>query len=160
MIQFIYNISIYIFIKQTLFFVTYRYYPEIYKTLTIRPDNLYVIIKVEHLKFLYNKLKNEFLFIKNRIVKYYNIKRMKKLSFKKKDKMYLFYKNIIIKRPNDKLNFKKFESFIIICKISEYNYKLSLFKTMQIHSIFYISLFEFILESTEIQKRRIEVVFY
>ncbi len=55
---------------------------------------------------------------------------MKRLSFKKKDKVYLLYKNIIIKRPNDKLDFKKFGFFIIAYKILEYNYELSLFKTI------------------------------
>ncbi len=75
---------------------------------------------------------------------------MKRPSFEKRGKVYLLYKNIIIKRPNDKLDFKKLGPFTIIQKISKNNYKLSLPKTIQIHSIFYISLFEFILKSTEI----------
>ncbi len=62
------------------------------------------------------------------MVKYYNIKKIKGLSFEKGNKMYLLYKNIIIKQSNNKLDFKKFGFFIIIYKISEYNYKLSLFK--------------------------------
>ncbi len=101
-----------------------------YKISTIGLNNLYIVIKIKHFKFLYNKFKNEFIFVKDWIIKYYNIKRMKKLSFEEEDKMYLFYKNIIIKRSNDKLDFKKFELFIIIYKISKHNYKLSLFKTM------------------------------
>ena len=64
--------------------------------------------------------------------------------------MYLFYKNIIIKRSNDKLNFKKFGLFIIMRKISKFNYKLSLSKTIKIHSIFYISLFKLISKSIKI----------
>jgi len=44
--------------------------------------------------------------------------------------MYLYYKNIIIKRPNNKLDFKKFVFFIIVYKILEYNYKLLLSKTI------------------------------
>ena len=55
---------------------------------------------------------------------------MKRPSFEKGDKVYLFYKNIIIKQLNDKLNFKKFRPFIIIRKILELNYKLSLSKTI------------------------------
>ncbi len=47
-----------------------------YKILTIGLNNLYVVIKAEYLKFLYDKLKNEFLFVRDRIAKYYN----KKLS--------------------------------------------------------------------------------
>ncbi len=64
------------------------------------------------------------------MAKYYNIKRMKRPSFEKKSKMYLLRKNIIIKRSNDKLDFKKFGLFIIIYKISKLNYKLSLSKTI------------------------------
>jgi len=95
-------------------FVNYRFHFIIYKIPTIGLDNLYVAIKVEHLKFLYDKLKNEFLFIKNRMIKYYNIKRIKGPSFEKGDKVYLFHKNIVTKRPNDKLDFKKFRLFIIV----------------------------------------------
>ena len=101
-----------------------------YKISTIGLNNLYITIKAKHLKFLYDRFKNELSFVKNRMVKYYNIKRMKKPSFEKGDKAYLFRKNIIIKRLNDKLDFKKFRSFIIIYKISKYNYKLLLPKTM------------------------------
>ncbi len=64
------------------------------------------------------------------MTKYYNVKKIKEPSFKKGDKIYLFYKNIIIKRPNDKLNFKKFELFTIIYKILKLNYELSLLKTI------------------------------
>ncbi len=64
------------------------------------------------------------------MAKYYNIKRMKRLSFKKRGKVYLFYKNIIIKWPNNKLDFKKFRPFIIVRKILENNYELSVLKTM------------------------------
>src|SRR6266699_2422815 len=109
-----------------------------YKIPIVRLNNLYTIIKAKYLKFLYNKFKNKLLFIKNRMTKYYNIKKIKRLSFKKKtkyiyyikiilqkkNKIYLFRKNIIIKRPNNKLNFKKFRFFIIIYKILKYNYKL------------------------------------
>ncbi len=48
------------------------------------------------------------------MTKYYNIKKIKRPSFKKKDKVYLFCKNIIIKRSNDKLDFKKLGPFIIV----------------------------------------------
>ncbi len=100
--------------KQTPFFTIYRYYLKIYKILTIGLNNLYVVIKIEYLKFLYDKFKNEFSFVKDRMIKYYNNKRMKRSSFKKRNKVYLFYKNIIIKQSNDKLDFKKFGPFIII----------------------------------------------
>ena len=91
-----------------------RYHFKIYKISTIKSNNLYIIIKAEYLKFLYNRFKNELLFIKDRIAKYYNIKRMKRLSFEKGNKVYLLYKNIIIKQSNNKLDFKKFGLFTVI----------------------------------------------
>ena len=91
-------------------------------------NNLYIIIKIKYFKFLYDKFKNELLFVKDRIITYYNIKRIKRLSLKKN--IYLLYKNIITKRSNNKLDFKKFEFFIIIYKILKYNYKLLLSKTI------------------------------
>src|SRR6266699_227826 len=110
---------IYKVIKQTLFFTNYGFYPTIYKTSVIGLNNLYTVIKIEYLKFLYNRLKNELLFVKDRMIKYYNIKKMKGLFFEKGGKVYLFYKNIIIKQSNDKLDYKKLGPFIIIRKISE-----------------------------------------
>ena len=71
--------------------------------------------------------------------------------------MYLLYKNITTKRSNDKLDFKKLRLFVINKKILENNYKLSLLKTMRIHSIFYISLFKPTPKSTQPQKGRIEI---
>jgi len=121
---------IYKITKQTLFFANYRFHLIIYKTPMIGLNNLYITIKVKHFKFLDNKFKNEVSFVKDRIVKYYNIKKIKGLSFEEGDKVYLFYKNIIIKRLNNKLDFKKFGFFIIIQKILKNNYKLLLFKTL------------------------------
>jgi len=76
------------------------------------------------------------------MAKYYNIRKIKRLSLKEGDKAYLLYKNITTKRPNNKLDFKKLGPFVISRKISKNNYKLSLPKTMYIHPIFHISLFE------------------
>ena len=77
---------------------------------------------------------------------------MKRPSLKEGDKTYILYKNITTKRPNDKLDFKKFGLFIINRKISENNYKLSLPKTIRIHPIFHISLLEPTPKSAQPQK--------
>ncbi len=55
---------------------------------------------------------------------------MKGSSFEEGGKTYLFYKNITTKQPNNKLDFKKFGPFTITYKISKYNYKLLLPKTI------------------------------
>ncbi len=63
-----------------------------YKISRIKPDNLYTVIKVEYLKFLYNRFKNELSFVKNRMAKYYNIKKIKDYLSKKKTKCIYFIK--------------------------------------------------------------------
>jgi hypothetical protein len=73
---------------------------------------------------------------------YYNPKRMKGLSFKEGDIIYLATKNISIKRPSKKLNYKYIRPYKIIQKISENNYKLDLPPKVKLHPIFHIALLE------------------
>ena len=62
---------------------------------------------------------------------------------KKKDKVYLLWKNIEITRSSSKLNYVKIRSFRIIRSIKRVSFKLKLLKDMQWkHSVFYISLLE------------------
>jgi hypothetical protein len=61
------------------------------------------------------------------------------LSLKKK-KVFLLWQNIKTKRLSKKLNYKKLELFKILKSIKNINYKLYLFKTMRIHSIFHVLL--------------------
>ena len=62
--------------------------------------------------------------------------------FKKKKKIYLLQKNIIIKKLNNKLDFKKLGPYKIIRKINKINYKLILliYRGRLIYFIFYILL--------------------
>ena len=54
--------------------------------------------------------------------KYYNQKRLKKLTFSEKNMVYLATKNIITKKPNKKLDHKYLKLYKIIKRISENNY--------------------------------------
>lgn len=83
-------------------------------------------------------------FVVERNIYYYNRKYNQELILKEKDKIYLFWKNIETKKPNTKLDYKKLKLFKIK-KIKEFlNYKLTLSKSMNIYSIFYISLFKLV----------------
>ena len=70
---------------------------------------------------------------------YYNKKCSIKFTFKKKNKVYLLHYNIKIKWLNNKLNYKKLKFFKIKKILELINYKLILFKIINIYSIFYIS---------------------
>jgi len=61
-----------------------------------------------------------------------------KLIFKEGNKIYLLRCNIKMKRLNNKLNYKKLESFRIKKILKLVNYKLILFKIINIYLIFYI----------------------
>ena len=54
--------------------------------------------------------------------KYYNQKRLKKLTFSERNMVYLAIKNIIIKRPNKKLDHKYLGPYKVTKRISENNY--------------------------------------
>lgn len=62
-----------------------------------------------------------------------------KIYFKKKDKVCLLRRNIKIKQKNNKLNYTKLKSFVILKIKKLINYKLNLSALMKIHLIFYIS---------------------
>ena len=73
---------------------------------------------------------------------YVNSKRIKGLSLKEGDKVYLVQRNIKTKRLSNKLDYKKLRPFPITQVISKTNYRLSLPITMKIHPVFHISLLE------------------
>ena len=54
--------------------------------------------------------------------------------------VYLATKNIIIKKPSKKLDYKYIEPYKVIKKILKNNYKLNLPPKVKIHLIFYIFL--------------------
>ena len=56
--------------------------------------------------------------------------------------MYLLRKNVVTKRPSDKLDHKKLRPFEIIEVKGLVNYRLKLLKTIKIHLTFYIYLLE------------------
>ena len=72
--------------------------------------------------------------------KYYNQKRLKGLTFSEESMVYLAIKNIIIKRPSKKLDYKYLGLYKVTKRISENNYQLDLPPKVRIYPIFYISL--------------------
>ncbi|KAK3401505.1 hypothetical protein B0T20DRAFT_337680, partial [Sordaria brevicollis] len=56
-------------------------------------------------------------FIRNKINRYYNYTKLLTPIFKEGDKIYFLRRNIKIKRPNNKFDFKKIKLFKIIKKI-------------------------------------------
>ena len=83
---------------------------------------------------------------------YQNKKKKMTFQLKKRNKVFLFTKNLKIKKSNKKLNHVKVEPFLIKNQKSKINYKLELFKNTRVYSIFYISLLKLIDFNTFIQE--------
>ena len=76
---------------------------------------------------------------------YYDRYRLEGPCLERGDKVYLSARNLRIKRPSEKLDFKKLGPFVIEEKISTSNYQLLLLDTMKVRTnVFYISLLELV----------------
>ena len=88
-------------------------------------------------------LKEELEFVRTRIKRFYDKNRLEGPRLEKGGKVYLISRNLHIKRPNRKLDFRKTGSFKVSKKILENNYALALPATMRLRTnVFYISLLE------------------
>lgn len=82
---------------------------------------------------------------------YINKKRTTKLILKKREIIYLFRRNIKIKRSSNKLNYTKLELFRIKEKLELIIYRLELTKEIRIYSIFYIFLLKLVLDNARLE---------
>ncbi len=94
------------------------------------------IEKIAILKKIYNNI----LKIQEKSIKYQNKKRKTVSQLKKRNKIYLFTKNLRTKKLNKKLNYIKIRLFFVKKTKKSINYKLDLFKNAKIFSVFYILL--------------------
>ena len=72
--------------------------------------------------------------------KYYN-KKWWNIMFKSEQKVWLYVKNIFIKKLLQKLNWLCYELYRILKQLKNQIYKLKLLKTLNIHNVFHVSLF-------------------
>src|SRR4051795_8789422 len=75
-----------------------------------------------------------------RMAYYYDRKYAQLPSLKEGDKVWLLRKNITLKRPNKKLDYKNLGPYPIKKKLSEEIYKLNLLKYLGIHPTFQVLL--------------------
>jgi hypothetical protein len=102
-------------------------------------------LQVLDLKVFHKKLAADLVFFTKRIISYYDRYYNIEPTLKERNKVYFIQRNIQIKQPSIKLDYKKLGLFKIKRIIRLVNYKLVLPKTMNIHPVFHISLLELIL---------------
>jgi len=91
-------------------------------------------------------------FIAKKLRIYYNKTRFKNITLKKENKVYLLTRNITIKKPSKKLNYKKIRLFKIKKSIKGISFKLDLFKIIKIHLMFYALFFKLANNRTPVTK--------
>jgi hypothetical protein len=69
-------------------------------------------------------------------------KRIIRLTFKERDKVYLLQANLRTKKLSNKLNSLRVGLFKVLAKTRPVNYKLKLLLLIKIHLVFYVKLLE------------------
>jgi transposase InsO family protein/murein DD-endopeptidase MepM/ murein hydrolase activator NlpD len=141
MAQFAYNSADTSTTKMSPFYANYMHEPEAYREPISGIEAQTATEKATKIRKLHKELRQELLFVQERMTIYANKKRLKGPTLEEGDKVYLLRKNIKTKRPSDKLDYKKIGPFRITEKLSEVNFRLSLPKTRR-HAVFHISLLE------------------
>jgi hypothetical protein len=100
------------------------------------------VIHNNKLKDLYQQLVVDIEFGNIRIIEYVNKKHNIKPLLKKRDKVYLFRKNIKTKQLSTKLDFKKLGLFRISEQIRTINFRLELLENSKLYLVFYVILLE------------------
>ena len=128
----------------TSFFANHEYNINLFqesKKAMILTEQVNII--VTEMQTLYRELKQDIEFLLHRSAFYHNKHHAEASMLKKKNKVYLLWKNIEIIRSSNKLNYVKIRSFKIIRNIKEVSFELKLLKDIQWkHSVFHISLLE------------------
>ena len=150
--QLTYNTSINQIIDMTLFFTNHEYNINLFlesKKATVLTEQ--VNITVTDMQKLHKKLKKNIEFLSHQSVFYHNQHRSEESMLKKKDRVYLLWKNIKTTRSSSKLDHIKIKSFRIIRSIKEISFKLKLSEEMsRKHSVFHIFLLK--LASAEVSE--------
>ena len=108
-------------------------------------------IKADKMSALYVMLRDKLEFVRGRIKEHYDKHRLEGPRLERGDKVYLILRNIRIKRPSKKLDFKKIRLFKVDERVSNNNYRLLLLVTIRLRTyVFYILLLELALKNVRL----------
>ena len=136
------------------FFANHNYDTKLFLILKeakiwVEKTNIYI----KELYRLYKELSINIEFLSHYSAIYYNKYHAEASMLKKRDKVYLLWKNIETTRSSSKLNHVKIRSFRIIRNIKEVSFKLKLSESMQQkHSMFHVLLLKLASDSILVLK--------
>ena len=140
--QFAYNSARTETTKVSPFYANYGFQPEAYREPGVEASSEQARLKAEQIPAMQGMLRKELEFVRERMTKYANQRRLKGPTLKEGGVVYLLRRNIRTKRPSDKLDYKKLGPFKIKRQVSTVNYELELPDGMRIHPVFHVSLLE------------------
>ncbi|KAL2125782.1 hypothetical protein VTI74DRAFT_2758 [Chaetomium olivicolor] len=139
--QLAYNTTVTETTKVTPFFANFGYEADLRQGPEVTVPR--AAVKAEQMHALHDRLKQELEFVRDRMKRYYDKKRLEGPRLGRGDKVYLVSRNLRTKRPSKKLDFKKIGPFKIEEKVGNTNYRLSLPAAMRLRTnVFHISLLE------------------
>ena len=107
----------------------------------------------ERIKIYYDKYYSPGLILKKG-VHFDDENRVEGPTLREGDYVYLFSRNLHLKRPSAKLDFKKYGPFRIIKKVATSNFELDLLATMKVRTkVFYVFLLELALRKVLLEKK-------
>jgi hypothetical protein len=110
----------------------------------------------EQMKVYYDKYYSLGLVLKKGVY-FDDDERVEGLTLREGDYVYLFSRNLYLKRPSAKLDFKKYKLFCIVRKVVTFNFELNLPTTIKVRTkVFYVSLLELALKKVLLE-RKVEV---
>jgi hypothetical protein len=112
------------------------------RTIEVLAKNPAAAVTAFDLQQIHKDLRLELMFCRQQITKYANCKRIKGLTLKKGDKVYLLWRNIKLNKLTKKLDAVKLGPFKILRQKGPVNYELELLKKMHILLTFHVSLLE------------------
>ena len=130
--QIVYNTSVNQITGIMSFFANHEYNTNLFqesREATVLTEQ--VNITATEMQVLHKKLKQDIKFLLHRSAFYHNKHHAEASMLKKRNKVYLLWKNIETTRSSNKLNHVKIRSFKIIRNIREASFELKLLKDMQ-----------------------------
>jgi transposase InsO family protein len=141
--QFAYNTAYNESTKLTPAYANFGFTPDAYHDKrdpkTINPA---AILKADELRNLHEEMKTQLEFVRQRMKRYYDTKKVEGPTFKEGEMVYLSTKNITTKRPSHKLDYKYIGPYKIKKRISESNYELDLPPKVRLHKVVHVALLE------------------
>jgi len=134
-------------IKVTSFFVNYNKKFNLFEKERKHLLAQLAMKRVATLKRIHDNISK----MQERSTKYQNKKRKTAPQLKKRNKIYLFTKNLKTRKLSKKLNHVKVESFLVKKIKKSVNYELDLLKNVKVFLVFYISLLKLVDLITSLQ---------